>query len=222
MRIRLANTLVNQAPTYLTDSFDRGGGIEGFTNFLWGKAATDWVVPILWSIARKYPKGVFGEIGTQGGMTAIAFGMAARDVGGKVYSMDIDTLYTGNAQANIELLGVKDVVTLLHGDSTKTDFPEPLDVLFIDGDHSYEGVKADYERHHTNVKDDGIILFHDPYTCEGVGQLLEEIGAYTIPIESGLGIMRKGHHCPAGEIKRNALGEVEIRVAASGAIRAVA
>ena len=36
-----------------------------------------------------------------------------------------------------------------------------IDVLFIDGDHSYEGVKKDYEMYRRLVEKDGIIIFHD-------------------------------------------------------------
>jgi len=36
-----------------------------------------------------------------------------------------------------------------------------LDFLFIDGDHSYEGVKLDYEMYSPLVRKGGIIAFHD-------------------------------------------------------------
>lgn len=36
-----------------------------------------------------------------------------------------------------------------------------LDFLFIDGDHSYEGVKKDFEDYRYFVKDGGLIGFHD-------------------------------------------------------------
>ena len=36
-----------------------------------------------------------------------------------------------------------------------------LDFLFIDGDHTYEGVKKDYEDYKKYVKDGGWIGFHD-------------------------------------------------------------
>jgi predicted O-methyltransferase YrrM len=36
-----------------------------------------------------------------------------------------------------------------------------LDYLFIDGDHSYEGVKKDYEMYSPLVRKGGIIAFHD-------------------------------------------------------------
>lgn len=39
--------------------------------------------------------------------------------------------------------------------------PELLDFLFIDGDHSYEGVKNDFEKYSVLVKKGGFIAFHD-------------------------------------------------------------
>jgi predicted O-methyltransferase YrrM len=36
-----------------------------------------------------------------------------------------------------------------------------IDLLFIDGDHSYAGVKSDYEMYHPLVAKDGLIAFHD-------------------------------------------------------------
>lgn len=42
----------------------------------------------------------------------------------------------------------------------------PLDYLFIDGDHSYPGVKSDFEMYGAMVRKGGIIAFHD--IVEGV------------------------------------------------------
>ena len=36
-----------------------------------------------------------------------------------------------------------------------------VDILFIDGDHTYEGVKKDFEMYSPLVKEGGLILFHD-------------------------------------------------------------
>jgi predicted O-methyltransferase YrrM len=38
---------------------------------------------------------------------------------------------------------------------------EPIDVLFIDGDHTYEGCKRDFIMYAPLVRDDGLIAFHD-------------------------------------------------------------
>lgn len=36
-----------------------------------------------------------------------------------------------------------------------------VDMLFVDGNHSYEGVKADWENYCKRVKKGGLIVFHD-------------------------------------------------------------
>lgn len=52
-----------------------------------------------------------------------------------------------------------------HAERTYTEiserFEERVDFLFIDGDHTYEGVKQDFEMYRRLVGDDGIIAFHD-------------------------------------------------------------
>lgn len=46
----------------------------------------------------------------------------------------------------------------------------PLDLLFVDGDHSYSGVRADFEMYSPLVRPGGIVAFHDiaeqPLPCE--------------------------------------------------------
>lgn len=41
------------------------------------------------------------------------------------------------------------------------DWDTAIDVLFIDGDHSYEGCKGDIDAWSPFVKDGGVLLFHD-------------------------------------------------------------
>lgn len=45
----------------------------------------------------------------------------------------------------------------------------PIDVLFIDGDHRYEGVKEDFLRYRPMVREGGLILFHDIMDSDGSG-----------------------------------------------------
>jgi predicted O-methyltransferase YrrM len=59
-------------------------------------------------------------------------------------------LIAGNSQANTSFNQVRN---LLNGSA--------LDLLFIDGDHSYTGVRRDYELYAPLVKQGGIIAFHD-------------------------------------------------------------
>lgn len=51
----------------------------------------------------------------------------------------------------------------------------PLDFLFIDGDHSYEGAKQDYEMFGPLVRSGGIIGFHDVAIDPRVRQFFDEI-----------------------------------------------
>jgi predicted O-methyltransferase YrrM len=48
---------------------------------------------------------------------------------------------------------------------------EPLDLLFIDGDHTFEGVEADYRMYAPLVRSGGLVAFHDivPGPPEAVG-----------------------------------------------------
>lgn len=57
---------------------------------------------------------------------------------------------------------------------------EPLDFLFIDGDHAYEGVKADYDMYGPLVRPGGAAAFHDivgrtPAIVGGVPRFWQEI-----------------------------------------------
>jgi predicted O-methyltransferase YrrM len=74
-------------------------------------------------------------------------------------------------------------VTLLVGDSRtiQVDTGE-VDLVFIDGDHSYEGVRNDFERFGRRVRIGGAVLFDDACDeamfrthSESVGKLLKEI-----------------------------------------------
>ena len=54
----------------------------------------------------------------------------------------------------------------------------PIDLLFIDGDHSYNGVKSDFEMYSPLVRKAGIIAFHDianVRTDYGVGRFWNEV-----------------------------------------------
>lgn len=61
----------------------------------------------------------------------------------------------------------------------------PFDLIFIDGDHRYHGVKADWEAYGSMGK---IVMFHDTIACPGVAQLFAEIDRPKIHIEGTYGI----------------------------------
>ena len=49
-----------------------------------------------------------------------------------------------------------------------------IDLLFIDGDHSYEGVKADWMAYKKFLKIGSIVVFHDYGWAEGVKRVIDE------------------------------------------------
>ena len=69
-----------------------------------------------------------------------------------------------------EILYNQNVETFIYGDSTSDDVlnqvkfaggDEGYDAVLIDGNHSYEYVKKDYENYSKMIKDGGIVAFHD-------------------------------------------------------------
>ena len=76
-------------------------------------------------------------------------------------------------------------VTLLVGDSRTLEVDTgELDLVFIDGDHSYDGVRNDFERFGRRVRVGGAVLFDDAHAeglfgthSDTVGRLVDEVVA---------------------------------------------
>ena len=135
---------------------------------------------LLYRLARNVEIGPVAEIGRFKGGSTVVFANALPE-GVELWSYDLHVALrpdmTGE-QLDRELdealtrLGVRDKVHLLVGDSRTVDPPpEPLELLFIDGDHSYEGAKADFERWSAFVRPGGHVLFHDAVDTGGYGNV---------------------------------------------------
>jgi predicted O-methyltransferase YrrM len=72
-------------------------------------------------------------------------------------SADVMPLFLQNTEA------YKEVIEIHRGTSVEVarQWSRPIDVLFIDGDHSYEGCRADLEAWLPFVQPGGWIAFHD-------------------------------------------------------------
>jgi predicted O-methyltransferase YrrM len=147
---------------------------------------------LLYSLARDVQSGPIAEIGRFKGGSTLVFAAALPD-GAELWSYDFHVALRPDmpgAELDAELRGalerfdVAGKVHLLVADSRTADPPpEPLELLFIDGDHSYEGAKADYERWRAFVRPGGHLLFHDAVDTGGYGnvypgvaRLMGEIG----------------------------------------------
>jgi len=115
------------------------------------------------------------EIGRMKGGSAFLLARANNTV--PIYSVDIapkDDEYLARQLSNHIEGGAKNV-KLIVGDSQTTNYPEveKIDLLFIDGDHSYEGCKKDLYNWLPKLVPGGHILFHDCYN-EDVQRCIHE------------------------------------------------
>jgi autotransporter strand-loop-strand O-heptosyltransferase len=97
------------------------------------------------------------------------------DSGGKKISVDLPMVRFGSNDYSVKERNKKMVtwsnnIFIIEGDSHKEETllqvekilnGEEIDLLFIDGDHTYEGVKKDYEMYSKLVSNNGVIVFHD-------------------------------------------------------------
>ncbi len=117
-------------------------------------------VDILKNIVRYFRSGEHIdvlEIGVRRGTStkAILRGITERLGTGHLYSIDIDK------RDDAVDSKLKENWDFIMGDSKSVGWDKPVDILFIDGDHTYNGVKADFEKFFPFVKEGGLVLMHD-------------------------------------------------------------
>jgi predicted O-methyltransferase YrrM len=145
----------------------------------------------LYHVARDVSDGSVVEIGRfKGGSTFLL--AAALQGRAELWSFDIHVEHEGGAtgaeldaelQDALRRYGLDAAVHLVVGDSRSATPPDaPVRMLFIDGDHSYEGVAADWAHWEGALQPGGHVLFHDAVdhggigtTVEGVTQLVDEL-----------------------------------------------
>jgi predicted O-methyltransferase YrrM len=135
---------------------------------------------LLYRLARDAESGPFAEIGRFKGGSTLIFA-SALPAGLELWSYDLHvSLRTdmpgseldAELQSALERFGLAAKVHLVVADSrTVEPPPAPLELLFVDGDHSYEGAKADFERWRGFVRPGGHLLFHDAVDTGGYGNV---------------------------------------------------
>jgi predicted O-methyltransferase YrrM len=119
------------------------------------------------SLVPPHPRAVC-EIGVAaGGTSFVLTGMAASDA----IVVLVELAFPPGRERALRAFGrARQSVVCVGGDSHTDEIrarveraldARPLDVLFIDGDHRYEGVRADFERYTPLVRHGGIVAFHD-------------------------------------------------------------
>jgi predicted O-methyltransferase YrrM len=120
----------------------------------------------LYRLVRETAPRTAVEIGRfRGGST---FLIAAALERGILHSYDVETRQGLSGQsldrqlvAALERYRLADRVQLHVADSRTAKRPEQIDFLFIDGDHSDQGARADFERWAPGLTVGGSLLFHD-------------------------------------------------------------
>jgi cephalosporin hydroxylase len=139
------------------------------------------------------------EIGSASGASFYLWSKLAAESGKKI-SVDLPGgVYGGEVNADAEVRARRDQLMLSYapgihlvaGDSHTQEIyhqvqsilgEDKVDFLFIDGDHTYEGVRADYLMYRDFVRSSGYIAFHDINDSEfhranmvGVGRFWQEL-----------------------------------------------
>jgi MMP 1-O-methyltransferase len=146
--------------------------IEGWLSDAQGRFLRD-------AAASTTGRGAIVEIGSWKGRSTAWLALGAKRVGRRVYAIDPHTGSKEDPTAhtfqefldNLARAGVSDVVDPLV--MTSTDAARvvqgPVELLFIDGDHSAAAVLHDVELWLPRVADGGLVMFHDVATTSYSG-----------------------------------------------------
>lgn len=140
-----------------------------------------WEAEYLFMLAARAKIGIVETGRFNGGS---AFLMACANPGVPIYSIDLEPQ---NDALLLELMARLEVganVQLIVGDSQKAKYQQigGFDLLFIDGDHSYQGCTNDLENWYPDLAPGGHLLLHDSYDASPVMDACIDFAARRAPI----------------------------------------
>ena len=139
---------------------------------------------LLYKLALSLPKrSVILEIGSYLGASSSFLALGAQKNNSKVYCCDTwknDTMTEGPRDTFKEFLSnTKQLPKIIplkgRSEDIGKDFTEKIDLLFIDGDHSYQGVRTDLITWLPHTKKGTILVMHDYSWAGGVIKSVDEI-----------------------------------------------
>jgi predicted O-methyltransferase YrrM len=141
---------------------------------------------VLYALAESSRHGAIAlEIGSHIGASACYLGAGLRSIGGRLFCVDTwnnETMPEGPQdtfkQFMVNTEGLGDRVTPIRKQSSEIQIQDiqcPLDLVFIDGDHSYDAAKRDFECIEHWLAEKAIVIFHDTVAAAGVCRLMGEI-----------------------------------------------
>ena len=140
----------------------------------------------LYRLATGAPEGAnIVELGSYLGASTCYLAAGAALVGGRVTAIDLwnnETIAGGErdtfADFRRNIAGAAEIITVVRKrtqELTPADVRPPVDLGFIDADHSYEATKADAAFLAPLIARDGVLAFHDTTVFAGVGRALAEL-----------------------------------------------
>jgi cephalosporin hydroxylase len=174
-------------------------------------------LPFAYDLMRELAPKVFVELGVKQGESYFSFCQSAAENKINVRCYGVDSwrgdIQTGNldpemqhevAEYNWQYSSFSELKTMLFAEALG-DFPDAtIDLLHIDGTHTYDEVKADFESWLPKLSPNGIILFHDVMMRDrgfGVWKVWEEIArednSFLFEFGFGLGVWKKQPVAPS-------------------------
>lgn len=160
---------------------------------------------LLYQLAAKVSVGCIVEIGSYRGRSTVALALGSqKGHDSPVYAIDPHEQYVGVLGGNfgpedrlafyknmLKTGCVKNVRLInLGSDEVALAWRRPIGLLWIDGDHSYQAVKRDFENLSRHVVAGGYIAFHDSLDMDlGPVRVINEIsagGGYSRSFQAGL------------------------------------
>ena len=183
-------------------------GFEELHDSAWNGLET-----LAYQIVKRHRPKVIVELGTHMGLSALSMGLALKDLGegGRLFAIDS---WEGDPQAGqygrlddhvyrtflgrCKELDLESTITPLkmYFDDALDKVDTPIDLLHIDGLHTWDAVNHDWATYGPLVRPGGLILFHDVHThFEDLRKFWSGMTAsfecHTVPYSHGLGIIRK-------------------------------
>ena len=140
------------------------------------------------------------EIGSYCGKSSSVLGMVAHDNQDDLTC--VDNFMTGIPSgedvretfiANMESGGARYILLPISSQEASIIYHKEIDLLFIDGDHLYRGVKLDCELWLPKLKVNGWALFHDyESSWEGIKKAVDELEGFSkIKLANSMAILQK-------------------------------
>lgn len=170
-----------------------------------------------WIMGALRPRTVV-ELGTHNGFSFFVFAEAARRLGFPCRLFAIDSwegddhagFYGEEVYQSVHAISREfypsstELVRAYFSDAVSRFADESIDLLHIDGRHSYEDVREDFEAYHSKLSSRAVVLFHDTHEFQpsfGVHRFWEELAPSAPSFEfhhgHGLGVLALGADVPA-------------------------